>query len=209
MFIRDDLVEALRAVRPVGVVENARTFGQGIPSMLEYKDDLKAAGILFKDSQGRQADFHALRHTLATNLARAGIQPRVAMELMRHSDMRLTNKTYTDAALLPMAEALERLPRYDVVPSELQATGTDGEHGLNESVKIAAHFAAQSGVCTGLGVSSVGTESVSGESAESLDNKGESHQMARGVTINRNTSSSSAGRTRTYNQPVNSRLLYH
>ena len=34
-------------------------------------------------------DFHALRHTFATMLACAGVSPRVAMELMRHSDRRL------------------------------------------------------------------------------------------------------------------------
>jgi len=58
---------------------------------------LKAAGIDFVNATGHRADFHSLRHTLATNLARAGTAPRVAMEIMRHSDMRLTAKTYTDA----------------------------------------------------------------------------------------------------------------
>jgi hypothetical protein len=32
------------------------------------------------------------------------------MEIMRHSDMRLTSKTYTDAGLLPVADAVLRLP---------------------------------------------------------------------------------------------------
>ena len=59
---------------------------------------------------GHRADFHSLRHTLATNLARAGTAPRVAMEIMRHSDMRLTAKTYTDAGLLPVADAVLKLP---------------------------------------------------------------------------------------------------
>jgi hypothetical protein len=44
-------------------------------------------------------------------LARAGTAPRVAMEIMRHSDMRLTAKTYTDAGLLPaVADAVLKLP---------------------------------------------------------------------------------------------------
>lgn len=38
--------------------------------------------------------------------------PRVAMEFMRHSEMRLTNKTHTDVAHLPMAEAAEKLPQF-------------------------------------------------------------------------------------------------
>ena len=32
------------------------------------------------------------------------------MEIMRHSDMRLTSKTYTDAGLLPVADAVLKLP---------------------------------------------------------------------------------------------------
>jgi hypothetical protein len=49
------------------------------------------------------------------------------MEVMRHSDARLTTKTYTDATLLPTAEAVERLPRWSVALGchEALATGTD------------------------------------------------------------------------------------
>ena len=39
-----------------------------------------------------------------------GTSPRVAMELMRHSDMKLTMKTYTDAGLIPTAGAIRDLP---------------------------------------------------------------------------------------------------
>jgi integrase len=39
------------------------------------------------------ATFHALRHTFGTAPSRAGVTPRTAMELMRHSDIRLTTKT--------------------------------------------------------------------------------------------------------------------
>ena len=59
-----------------------------------------------------RTDFHSLRHTLATNLALAGTAPRVAMEAMRHSDMRLTTKTYTDAGLLPLFDAVTKLPSF-------------------------------------------------------------------------------------------------
>jgi hypothetical protein len=46
--------------------------------------------------------FHALRQTFATMLQCAGDSPRVVRELMRHSDMRLTAKTYTDSSCLPL-----------------------------------------------------------------------------------------------------------
>ena len=81
-----------------------------LPRMKRFRLDLKAAGIPFIDDNGFRADFHALRYTLATNLARAGTAPRVAMEIMRHSDMRLTTKTYTDTGLLPLTDAVVNLP---------------------------------------------------------------------------------------------------
>ncbi len=81
-----------------------------MPSMVTFKADLKAAKIEFINEQNQRADFHSLRHTLATNLARAGTSPRVAMEIMRHSDIKLTTKTYTDAGLLPVSDAVINLP---------------------------------------------------------------------------------------------------
>ena len=55
-------------------------------------------------------DFHALRLTFGTNLVLSGAHPRVVQELMRHSDIRLTMKLYTDASKLPMREAVAALP---------------------------------------------------------------------------------------------------
>ena len=62
----------------------------------------KATGIPLTDERGHRVDFHALRTTYITRLQRAGVSPREAMELARHSDMRLTMKTYTDVAQLPL-----------------------------------------------------------------------------------------------------------
>jgi integrase len=73
--------------------------------------DLALAGIAYKDERGRTIDVHALRHTTATYLSRAKVAPRVAQNFMRHSDIRLTMQTYTDASLLDEAEALNALPK--------------------------------------------------------------------------------------------------
>jgi hypothetical protein len=62
------------------------------------------------DSQGRFADFHALRMTFSTLLAQVGVAERVRMELNRHSDPRLTAYTYTDASMLPLSGAVGMLP---------------------------------------------------------------------------------------------------
>ena len=90
-----------------------------MPRMDHLKTHLQSAGIPYVDDQGRQADFHALRHTFGTNLSLAGVAPRLAMELMRHSDMRLTMKNYTDATCLPTAAAIDSLPGFNSPSSQL------------------------------------------------------------------------------------------
>jgi len=42
------------------------------------------------------------------------------MELMRHSDLRLTMKIYTDATCLPAAEGIDRLPSLTKVCPQLR-----------------------------------------------------------------------------------------
>lgn len=46
--------------------------------------------LVYQDSQGRFANFHATRHAFITNLHRGGISPKTAPQLARHSDIRLT-----------------------------------------------------------------------------------------------------------------------
>ena len=122
IFLRDDAVTALRTLNPSC---DAEALLLRVPKRVTFYKDLAAAGIERRDRQGRVTDFHCLRHTLCTNLNRAGVSMRTAMEVMRHSDIRLTSKTYTDAALLPTAEAVEALPRWDKknVQTEIK-TGT-------------------------------------------------------------------------------------
>jgi integrase len=62
-----------------------RVFDGYMPTMEQLKAHLALAGIDFLDRKGRRVDFHSLRHTLNTKLAIAGVAPRVAMEIMRHS----------------------------------------------------------------------------------------------------------------------------
>lgn len=62
------------------------------------------------DKRGRRADLHALRNTFGPAVVLKGEQPRVVMEAMRHSDLKLTMKPYTDVGQLPVGAALVRLP---------------------------------------------------------------------------------------------------
>lgn len=75
-----------------------------------FDRDLAAAGIAKTDADGRTADVHSLRHTFATLLSKAGVAPRMAQELMRHSDIRLTMNVYTHLQLVDTAGAVESLP---------------------------------------------------------------------------------------------------
>ena len=88
------------------------------------KKDFKRAGIVLVDEEGRVADLHALRTTLGTQLARAGIAPQVAQRLMRHSDYRTTLKHYTVLGLSDTAAAIDQVP--GIGQAEVAAkTGTD------------------------------------------------------------------------------------
>ena len=104
--------------------------------------DLRFAGI----DPGTQAtgfiDFHSLRKTLSTMMAAAGMSQRARQAHMRHTDPRLTEGTYMDERLLPIAGELARLPAIadlnDALPAALplQATGTDDVEPQQASAPI-------------------------------------------------------------------------
>jgi integrase len=102
-----------------------------LPTMEEMRLDLCTAGIPFVEEDGRRADFHALRHTFCTNLHRAGLQRRVAMELMRHNDSRLTDKVYADGSRLETSEAVSKLKSHGT-----QAAGTHGTHNGTQTLRL-------------------------------------------------------------------------
>ena len=92
-----DAVYALRELTHGDERPTDRVFKRLIPRMPRFRADLEAAGISYIDTKGEYADFHSLRKTFGTMLTLAGVGQRTVRELMRHSDMRLTAKTYTDA----------------------------------------------------------------------------------------------------------------
>ncbi|MCC6428616.1 MAG: hypothetical protein IT435_17580 [Phycisphaerales bacterium] len=55
-------------------------------------------------------DFHSLRMTLSTMMAVYGMSQRSRQAQMRHSDPKLTEITYMDLTLLPIADELARVP---------------------------------------------------------------------------------------------------
>jgi len=82
--------------------------------------------IVVADDEGRVIDLHAMRTTLGTNLARAGVTPQIAQRIMRHADYRTTMRHYTVLGLTDTAAAIGRLPEIRGRESEaVRATGTD------------------------------------------------------------------------------------
>ena len=113
-FLRPELTETLKAFRPAEAKAGDWAFRGQVPRVPTFKRDLAAAGIPFEDERGRRVDLHALRTTFGTLLSASGVSPRVAMELMRHSDLKLTMKVYTDASQLPLIAEAARLPSFSL-----------------------------------------------------------------------------------------------
>jgi len=88
-----------------------------------FRKDLDAAGIPYLDELGRRVDFHSLRHTFNTMLQRTGVPSRIVMELMRHSDLRLSSTTYTDTTCLPLFEEIGKLDSF--LPSPIASPKSD------------------------------------------------------------------------------------
>lgn len=79
------------------------------------------------DTAGQVADFHALRHTFISNLARGGVHPKLAQDLARHCDINLTMSRYSHTVLGEQSDALAALPDLSgPVGQQQRATGTDG-----------------------------------------------------------------------------------
>jgi len=93
---RHDLVRA----GIVGVKDDTLPANQryNVPNLTSYVDD-----------RGRQLDRKSLRMTFATWLKDAGVDLRDAQRLMRHSDVNLTAKIYTDVRLPNLRAAAEKI----------------------------------------------------------------------------------------------------
>lgn len=93
------------------------------------RQDAEHAGIPTTDDHGRRLDFHALRATCATLLARCGVPVQVARRLMRHSTPAMTARHYEklDAAdLRAGADAISRALTAATTATQRAATDDNG-----------------------------------------------------------------------------------
>lgn len=99
------------ATRPPGKPLWNTTWAKNRHAADMLKHDLPTIGQPYQDSAGLYFDFHALRHQFVTALARAGVHPRTAQALARHSDINLTMKAYTHLDQEELAKSLKNLPK--------------------------------------------------------------------------------------------------
>lgn len=98
-----------------------------IPAWKRWKADVVAAGITYKDTEGRICGFHSVRVTLGTRLDRMGLSVKDRMRIMRHTDPTVSYDVYSDVRLSDLQGSVNRLPTFDATATEsAQATGTNG-----------------------------------------------------------------------------------
>jgi integrase len=98
---------------------------------------LKSDFLSYCNDDGLYADFHSLRHWFITGLARAGISPKMAQTLARHSDVRLTLGLYTHVTLDDQTAAIESPPSppagKDGAKADGRRRGRGGRRGEKDS----------------------------------------------------------------------------
>lgn len=80
------------------------------------RQDATAAGIPIETAEGA-LDFHSLRVTFITSLARSGVHPKVAQQLARHSTIHLTMDVYTKFGADDQRAGVEAMPALPVLPA--------------------------------------------------------------------------------------------
>ena len=166
--------------------------------------DLDTAGVTYVvegPAGPLYADFHSLRHSFISLLDKSGASLKVAMQLARHSDPKLTMARYGRAQLHDLGQAVDRLPSLSssLETEALRATGTEGAY-----TPLTQSSDGQLGKpMVGDGNEQEEVENIAGR--KSLKTQG----LEASCDLKMADDGSSPSRTRTYNKPVNSRLLYH
>ncbi len=124
--IMPDLLPELVNYKPDGVKPTDLVFPHGITNSTAFNLDLDHAGIVRKNEQNQYVDFHALRHTTATNLVRAGMLPMDLKDFMRHSRIETTMKFYVHTNMKDMHAAISRLVPIGQAKTSLKFTGAAG-----------------------------------------------------------------------------------
>ena len=124
--LRPDLTEILRR-HTCGKLPHARVVNVPAKTAEMFYEDCAGAGIDPRDNGSGRLCFHSLRHTFASQLAAAGVAPKVAQDLLRHGDIRQTMNIYSHAYHGQLIDAVSQLPDFTKPGREVQKkTGTEG-----------------------------------------------------------------------------------
>ena len=215
--LQPDVAEALRdylAGRPADQPVWPGAWYRKAAEMLRI--DLDAAGVPYavEGPDGPlYADFHALRHSYVALLDQSGATLKEAMQLARHSDPKLTMAVYGRAQLHDLGEAVRRLPALlDGEPAGREAARATGTHGAANSSPAGTRHCPQHVPAADSGrdfLRVIETTEGGSEAACPGRNSLPLRAVATDCEPMGANGESSPSRTRTYNKPVNSRLLYH
>ena len=130
-------------------------------------------------------DFHALRHTFISRLVKAGVHPKLAQDLARHSDIKLTMNRYTHTLIEDRAEAVNQL--LQLFPADwkresgqraLAKTGIDDQKCLTHQLTETSDFLSQSMSLAGRDEGEVDESKVADETPDSSRNAGVLHHKS-------------------------------
>jgi len=150
----------LRKLRPYATPTDA-VFPR-MPDFGQWHDDVTAAGIDYRDAEGRIAGFHSLRVTLGTRLERMGVPVKARMAIMRHTDPTVSYGVYSDLSLLDPHGIVDRLP---TDPAEQRAALR--KLGTNDEPATCGQIRGQITATRGHSVAQHGSGDAKGERAES------------------------------------------
>ena len=140
-----ELVEALAAWKSPDAKPSDKVF-VFMSRMTMFKRDLKAAGIPYINEFGEYADFHAIRHTCNTRMAKYGVPLAIRQKQMRHSDPKLTACVYLDDNALPvdaqvniqpplLPESLSHVVSHEIVSESPEMSRSDKDKNQADTKK--------------------------------------------------------------------------
>jgi integrase len=123
LYLREDLLPVIaRSIE--AKLPDARLFPRvhedSLVDML--RDDLRAAGVPDVTPSGKFIDFHSLRHTYGTEMAKV-CKASTLQQLMRHKSVQTTLKYYVHPDFLDVAGAVDLAPALDTVQRSVQRAG--------------------------------------------------------------------------------------
>jgi len=174
-------------------------------SATEQASRQKSDFLRHTDGAGRVVDFHGLRVHYVSRVVEAGANVKEAMELARHSDPKLTLKTYAKVSLHNLTRVLDGMPGANRGPKTeaqpLRATGTNDVDVCPQKSPHSEHGPGREGAAW-RNKDSDGTDPTG--DPKPLRLTGSSEVAQRGATERK----SAPRRTRTFDPLIKSQLLY-